>query len=88
MVVYLIQCKSCSKQYVGSTMTTFRTSFNNCYKSGTKIVSKVYSNKCNVYQEQFRPHFNSDVQNGMEARKITITDTAENVLELRLSEQD
>ena len=51
-------------------------------------MSKVYSNKCNVYQEQFRPHFNSEVQNGMEARKITITDTAENVLELRLSEQD
>ena len=51
-------------------------------------MSKVYSNKRNVYQEQFRPHFNSEVQNGMEAWKITITDTAENVLEFRRSEQD
>ena len=38
LVVYLIQCKSCSKQYLGSTSTPFRTRFNN-NKSGTRKVS-------------------------------------------------
>ena len=32
LVVYLIECKSCSKQYVGSTITPFRSWFDN-YKS-------------------------------------------------------
>ena len=29
LVVYLIECKSCSKQDVGSTITSFRSHFNN-----------------------------------------------------------
>ena len=37
---------------VGSTITPFRSRFNN-YKSGARKVSKVYPKKCNVYQEQF-----------------------------------
>ena len=41
LFVYLIECKSCSKQYVGSTITPFRSHFNN-YKSGARKVSKVY----------------------------------------------
>ena len=44
LVVYLIECKSCSKQYVGSTITPFRSHFNN-YKSGATEVSKVYPKK-------------------------------------------
>ena len=40
LVVYLIECKSCSKQYVGSTITPFRSRFHN-YKSGPRKVSKV-----------------------------------------------
>ena len=55
LVVYLMECKSCSKQYVGSTITPFRNRFNN-YKTGTRKVSKVYPKKCNVYQEQFHRH--------------------------------
>ena len=78
LVVYSIQCKSCSKQYVGSTITPFCTCFNK-YKSGAREVSKVYPNKCNVYQEQFHLHFNSEGDSGMEDWKITIIDRAENV---------
>ena len=55
--------------------------FNN-YKSGARKVSKVYPNKCNVYQEQFHRHFNSEEHNGIEDQK-TITDGTENILELR-----
>ena len=85
LVVYLIECKSCSKQYVGSTITPFRSRFNN-YKSGARKVSKVYPKKCNVYQEQFHRHFNYEGHNGIEDWKITIIDRAENVLELRRRE--
>ena len=81
MVVYLIVCKSCSKQYVGSTITLFRACFNN-YKSGGRKVSKVYPNKCNDYQEHFNRHFNSEGRNGMEDCKIIIIDRAEKVLGL------
>ena len=46
-------------------------------------MSKVYSNKCNVYQEQFHCHFNTEGYNWIEDWKITIIDRAENVLELK-----
>ena len=85
MVVYLIECRSRSKQYVGSTITAFRSRFNN-YKSGDRKVSKVYPKKFNVYQEQFHRHFNPEGHNGMEDWKITIIDRAANVLELRRGE--
>ena len=75
-----MDCKSCSKQYV-STITPFRARFN-------KSINKCLSiNKCNVYQEHLsHRHFNSEGHNGMEDWKITITDRAENVLELRRRE--
>ena len=61
LVVYIIECKSCSKQYVGSTITPFRSRFND-YKNGARKVLKVYPKKCNVYQEQFHGHFNYETQ--------------------------
>ena len=78
LVVHLIEYKSCLKQYVSSTITPFRTRFNN-NKCGARKESKVYPNKCNVYQEQFLRHFNADRHNGMGDWKITIIDRAENV---------
>ena len=85
LVVYLIECISCFKQYVGSTITPFRARFNN-YNSGARKLSKAYPNNCNVYKEQFHRLFNSERHNGMEDWKITIIDRAENVLELRRRE--
>ena len=38
-VIYLITCGKCSKQYVGSTITTFRLRFNN-HKSSINRFSK------------------------------------------------
>ena len=38
-VVYLLDCKVCGKQYVGSTFTSFRVRFNN-YKSASRRYSK------------------------------------------------
>ena len=37
LVVYLTECKSCSKQYMGSIITPFCNCFNN-YKSGARNV--------------------------------------------------
>ena len=85
LVVYLIECKSYSKQHVGSTITPFRRRFNN-YKSEARKVSKVYPKKCYVSQEQFHCHFNSEGHNEMEDWKIAIIDWDENVLKLRLWE--
>ena len=44
---------------------TVHTHFDN-YKIGTRKVLKVYLDKYNVYQEQFRRDFNSEGHNGME----------------------
>ena len=43
---------------MSSTITPLRNLFN--YKSGARKVSKVYPIKCNIYQEQFHHHFNSE----------------------------
>ena len=51
-------------------------------------MSNVYPKKCNVYQEQFHRHFNSEGHNGMEDWKITIIDRTENVLELKRRERE
>ena len=59
-------------QYLGGTATPFRTRFYN-YKSGARKLSKAYLNKCNVYQEQFHLHFNSEGHSGIKDWKITIT---------------
>ena len=59
-------------QYLGGTATPFRTRFYN-YKSGARKVLKAYPNKCNVYQEQFHLHFNSEGHSGIKDWKITIT---------------
>ena len=67
---------------MGSAITPLRSSLIN-YKSGARKVSKVYERKCNVFQEQFRRHFNSEGHNVMEEWKITIIDRAENAIELR-----
>ena len=59
---------------MGSTITPFRFA---------RKVSKVNTTKCNIYQEQFHRHFNSNGHNEMEDWKINIIDRAENVLEIR-----
>ena len=58
-------------QYLGGTATPFRTRFYN-YKSGARKVSKAYPNKCNVYQEQFHLHFNSEGRRPLSYRNQSI----------------
>ena len=52
-----------------SIIESFRSYFDN-YKSGARKVPEVYPKKCNVYQEQFHLHVNSEGRNGMEAGRL------------------
>ena len=58
-VVYLLGCKVCGKQYVGSTFTSFRVRFNN-YKSA----SRRYSKGEVVTQADFFRHFTEGNHHG------------------------
>ena len=82
MLVYLIQCKTCKLQYVGSTTTAFRLRFNN-YKSHNK---KFNSKQSGVPQESFHAHFNSIGHNGKEDWEITLIDQAETLTSVRRKE--
>ena len=59
MIVYLVNCKCCQKQYVGSTSTKFRLRFNN-YKSCHTSLNKP------VPQESFHAHFKEQSHKGMD----------------------
>ena len=85
MVVYLIECNSCSKQHVGSTiqrsvavLITIKVWLEKCQKIVPRNVMSIKNNCLS--------HFNSKGNNGMEGWEITIIDRAEYVLGLRRRE--
>ena len=77
MVVYLIECRVCGKQYNGSTVTKFRARANN-YKSThcnfrkEQIMSSEARN-----QKRFHKHYLQNDHNGICEWEITIIDQAE-----------
>ena len=58
-VVYVLGCKVCCKQYVGSTFTLFRVRFNN-YKSS----SRRFSCRISVIQAEFFRYYTEDNHHG------------------------
>ena len=80
-VVYLISCKKCNAQYVGSTMTRFRTRFNN---HRSRLNSHV---KLGMDQKQrddlLYHHFNSDGHSGLADMSLQIIDWVKGEKELR-----
>ena len=58
-VVYLLECRICSKQYVGSTNTKFRQRFNNY-----KCFSKKFDRGVSVPQRDFFQHFREEGHSG------------------------
>ena len=58
-VVYVLGCKVCGKQYIGSTFTPFRVRFNN-YKSS----SSNFSSEITVTQTEFFRHFTKGNHHG------------------------
>ena len=71
-VVYLFSCKTCSKQYTGST-ESFRSRVNH-YKSAHRNFIK---------QASFHVHFENGKHHGMTDWEITLIDQAESVGDLR-----
>ena len=78
--IYLVTCKTCHKQYVGSTVK-FRNRFNN-YKSCFR--------KCSLGetapQVSFHSHFLQEDHNGMEDWEFTLIDQSQNEQKLRMRE--
>ena len=67
-VVYLLTCKICSKQYVGSTITAFRTRFNNHRSS----LSRYDQGKRGICGQYLYFHFYSEAHTGVEDIQIQI----------------
>ena len=80
-VVYLIECKTCGKPYVGSTETRFRSRFNN-YRSSQRN----YEKGKKVRQESFHSHFTDDCHFGENDWNVTLIDQAKNLEEVRRKE--
>jgi len=89
-VIYRLVCKTCEKQYVGSTKTAFRLRFNN-YKShfraycdrknaGTLTQGRV------VPQAGLFSHFDQNDHHGMQDWQFQIIDCAQNEGQLRQRE--
>ena len=81
MVVYMIQCKTCKLQYVGSAKTPFRSRFYN-YKSHNKL----YNLKGRSPQVSFHAHFNLPGHNGKEDWEVTLIDQGETFESIRRKE--
>ena len=79
-VVYLISCKTCQKQYVGST-EEFRARFNN-YKCAHRNFKKGKK----TLQETFHAHFEMQDHNGECDWEVRIIDHCDTVEELRKRE--
>ena len=70
-VVYLIQCKTCNIQYIGSASTPFRSRFNN-YKS----MARKHNAGKNVTQASFHAHFAQPDHHGMSDWQVILIDQA------------
>ena len=83
MVVYLIECRICGKQYNGSTLTKFRDRANN-YKSTHRNFRKeqILSNQARN-QKCFHKHYLQNEHNEICDWEITIIDHVETVKSLR-----
>ena len=86
MVVYLMECRICGKQYNGSTVTKFRARANN-YKNTHHNFRKeqILSNQARN-QKRFHERFLRKEHNGIFDCEITIIDHAETVKSLRQKE--
>ena len=86
-VVYLLRCKVCSKQYVGSTITKFRERFNNYKSQFRKYVKRKQEGDSNpgkdIAQAGLFEHFCSEDHNGMNDCSFNIIDQAEFLVRLR-----
>ena len=82
IVIYLIQCKTCHKQYVGSTKPRFRLRFNNYHKNWVWLIDGTHK----VFQRSFHEHFAQEDHNGDQDWEFILIDQCETLKELRRKE--
>ena len=80
-VVYLLTCKRCGIQYVGSCTTPFRARFSN-YKSCNK-----YHKEKTVPQQELHNHFDLPGHNGFEDFEYTLIDQGDSLESVRKRER-
>ena len=80
-VVYLVQCRTCDIQYVGSASTKFRLRLNNY-----KACSRKFLSGNAVPQESFHAHFHAEGHNGINDWQFTLIDKATDTTSLRRKE--
>ena len=80
-VVYLITCKKCKKQYVGSCITRFRTCINNYHTCHRK-----FCRGHSVIKFSFHAHFLLDGHCGIDNWEIILIDKGLNKQETRKKE--
>ena len=76
-VVYLIFCKTCCKQYIGSS-EEFRTRFNNY-----RCAHRNYRKNMKVKQESFHTHFADGVHSGEGDWEVRLIDRSDSTEDLR-----
>ena len=76
-VIYLIECKTCGKSYIGSIKTPFRARFNNYWSA-----QRNFEKGKKVKQDSFHVHFSEEGHHGEKDWVITLIDSAEYVEEL------
>lgn len=81
-VIYLLECKTCAIQYVGSTSTKFRLRFNN-YKNANRN----FNLGKQVPQASLHQHFNQQGHKGANDWVFTIIERAPNINILRKRER-
>ena len=89
-VIYLLQCETCSSQYVGSTITKFRYRFNNYKSKHAKYREQYFNGTLDpndaIQQASFHNHFCQGNHVGLNDWSITLIDQANTEESLRRQE--
>ena len=80
-VVYLLKCKTCCSQYVGSCTTKFRLRFNNYKSCNNNHLQKT------VPQQGLHDHFDLPDHNGIQDWEFTLIDQGDSELSVRKRER-
>ena len=90
-VIYLMQCKVCSLQYVGSTKTKFRYRFNNYKSKHLKYRKEFFEGtldaSSNIQQAGFHKHFCQLDHHGLSDWSVKLIDQANDEISLRRQER-
>ena len=86
IIVYLIECRVCGKQYNGSNVTNIRARVNNYKNTHRNFRKEQAKSKHTLNQKPFHEHYLQNDHNGICDWEITIIDHTEKVKSLRQKE--